>query len=88
MGYYINTDSKHNLLPAKGKVAALVADGGKVVDGNTYLPNMVCVVENSAFEAAAYLFSELEYEDFLIDDGRPTTFLQHPLAPQLSGYKG
>jgi hypothetical protein len=88
MGFYINTDSKHNLLPAKGKVKALLNDGATLVSGEEYVPNMVCVVENSAFEAAAYLYNELEYEDFLVDDGRPTTFLQHRLAPQLSGYKG
>lgn len=88
MGYYINIDSNHNLLPAKGKAKKLLEDGATLVDGGKFLPNMVCVVENFSFDAAAYLYDEQEYEDFLVDDGRPMTFLQHPLAAQLSGYKG
>lgn len=51
---------------------------------------LVCVVENSLFDAAAYCYSE---EQFLkmtrIEDGRPKTWLlmDKLLAEDLSGYR-
>ena len=88
MGYDIDIDSNHNMLPAKNKVKALIKDGAEVVDSSTYLPNMVCVVENGAFDAAAYLYSESEFDYFVRDISRKKTFLTHPLASKLSGFDG
>lgn len=88
MGYYINKDSKGNLLPQTGKAKALIADGAKVVDGKTFEENMVCVVENPfSFDAALYAHKS-EYQ-YVKDnpDMRRKVWLVHPLAKELSGYK-
>jgi len=52
MGYYINKDSKGNMLPTVGKAVTLQQDGATVADVVKFQPNLVCVVSNGLFEAA------------------------------------
>lgn len=85
MGYYINQDSKGNLLPSKGKSTILVADGGERIPPPTeWKEGLVCVVSNATFEAAAYAYDEAEMEAFLYPDGRPKQWLQLAHAKQLA----
>jgi hypothetical protein len=84
MGKYINNDSKGNNLPIIGKANALILDGAKRVSDEEYLENMVCVVENSFFDAAAYAYCEQEYEYFKVPDGRNKIWLVYPLANKLA----
>jgi hypothetical protein len=88
MGFYINQDSKGNVLHAKGKVEALIADGATLTDPR-FKPNLVCVVENLHFDAAAFAYSEEEAREFADTshgDLRPRTWLVYEHAPTLSGY--
>lgn len=85
MGYYINSTSKGQPL-GRLKVEQLCADGATIVDGNQFVPNLLCVVDNGIFMAAGYCYSEAEYEEFKHPDGRRRTWLVHPQAKKLSGF--
>jgi len=88
MGYYIDIDSKGNPLPAIGKVEALLKDGAKIVDPPVFQENLVCVVQNSHFDAAGYAFDHREFESFNHDgDPRHRTWLIYEHAPVLSNYR-
>lgn len=88
MGYYVNVDSKKNNLPVKGKVVALINDGAKIVEPEPFVENLICVVDNNIFEAAAYCYSINERDAFLYDGtNRQKIWLTHPKAKELSGYK-
>ncbi|MFW6311879.1 MAG: hypothetical protein ACOC1K_06560 [Nanoarchaeota archaeon] len=89
MGYYIDSNSKGETLPAIGKVSMLVKDGAVRIpsDKLKFQPNLVCVVENPWFDAAGYCFSEDEFEAFNRPDGRPKHWLVYKHAAKLSGYK-
>lgn len=88
MGYYINKTSKGVDLNARGKASQLIADGATKLTGPPiFQENLVCVVENGPFDAAGYCYCEKEFQVFNIFDGRPKTWLIHPEAKQLSGYK-
>lgn len=76
MGRYINETSDGTPLGARGKVRQLLNDGAKRTDA-TWKPNLICVVDNFTFEAAAYMHSEEEFEEFNSIDDRPTTWLIH-----------
>lgn len=90
MGYYIQTAVN------KGKAQQLVDSyGAEIVPGEhlvfVAIPSdkaLVCVVENGLFDAAAYCFSEQEYQAFLYPDGRPRTWLlmDRKSVVRLSGY--
>jgi len=86
MGYYINSNSKGEVLSPNGKVNALVADGAVVQQTPKYIPqHSVCVIENGFFDAAAYLFNENEFNEFLHDNsGRRKTFLVYAHAQELA----
>lgn len=85
MGYYINQDSKGVTLPWR-KAEALIADGAKVVDGETFQENLVCVVSNRDFDAAMYCHkSEYEYVK-KYPDARPKQWLVYEHAKKLSGF--
>jgi hypothetical protein len=87
MGYYINHDSKGNLL--NNKVHDLVKDGAELLkrQPETFIDNLVCVVDNGLFTAAGYAFDELEFEAFTDpNDTRMKWWLIHPMASRLSGY--
>jgi hypothetical protein len=59
MGYYINHDSKGNLLG--NKVADLVRDGAQLLQRQpaVFMENLVCVVDNGLFTAAGFDFYEI-----------------------------
>lgn len=84
MGYYINEDSKGNILPNLGKAEALLNDGATPAEKVEYQPNLVCVVNNGMFEAAAYAYSPEEFNEFNRFDGRPKKWLIHPQAKELA----
>jgi hypothetical protein len=87
MGYYINQINGKNLNPTS-KTQQLLDGGATLVSGPiTFRENLVCVVQNGYFDAAAYAYSEEEMNIFLILDGRPKTWLIVPGADILSGYK-
>lgn len=86
MGYYINRDSKGNLLPDSGKAEALLNDGATATD-SIFKENLICVVENMLFDAAGYCFSQQERDAFAEPDGRLKKWLIHPMAKELSGYQ-
>lgn len=82
MGKYINVDSKGTPLPSSGKVAALLNDGATRTSAE-FQPNLVCVVNNGMFEAAAYCYNESEFKEFA-NTSRPTTWLIVPNAESLA----
>ncbi len=86
MGYYINRTSTGRTLLPKGKANALVNDGATIVDGSSFQENLICVVDNGLFEAAAYAYSENEYEEFK-STNRNQVWLTHSKAAELAGYR-
>lgn len=82
MGKYINTNSKGELLPAKGKLQALIADGATECEAKI---GAVCVVSNGAFDAAAWLYNERELKEFTQQgDFRAKRFLEYEHAESLA----
>lgn len=82
MARYINT-YKGVKLPAHGKTQFLLAN----IEGTTKLPhapseyvsNLVCVVDNGPFQAAAYTDTSLEFDRFKEDgSGRPKDWIIVP----------
>lgn len=87
MGYYINKTSDGKALPARGKVAALIADGAQIIDlPFVWEEDIVCVVDNGLFEAAGYAYNQDELDAFAEPDGRRRTWLRYKHAKQQSGY--
>lgn len=87
MGYYINSDSKGRNL-GLSKVNSLLKDGAILATGMEFIPDLVCVVDNGMFEAAAYCYSEQEYQEFANpSDRRQKTWMIYHHAKELSGYK-
>ncbi len=89
MGYYIQG-------PAKGKVEHILAEceGAKEVsiEEATGLVDsgLVCVVDNGMFEAAGFVYSKREFEEFADPiDSRPKRWLSVPRewAEKESGYR-
>jgi hypothetical protein len=77
MGKYINQTSNGSIGSSyKSKCEALVADGAKVlINPIRFVNNMVCVVNNGYFAAAAYVYSESEFVEFSSEeDPRPKTW--------------
>jgi len=87
MGYYIDINSQGQLLPHKGKALALINDGGEKIKEPRYQENLICIIDNGAFEAAAYCYCEAEFRYFLEPDGRSKEWITHPKAKELSNYK-
>lgn len=83
MGFYINT-IKGAALPSRGKADAilnLVEGSKKISPPLMWEPDLVCVVSNGRFEAAAHAYSAEEMHHFLDHtDGRPTQWLFVPNA--------
>ena len=87
MGYYIETGT------ACDKTDALLKTVASCIElpcrPPCWGPGLVCVVENSFFDAAAYCFSDSEFEDFGDpSDARPKRWLlmDDSVARRLSGY--
>ena len=87
MGYYINQINGKSL-PARNKAQALINEGAvKIDEPIEFCENLVCVVENGPFDAAAYAFSKGEMKNFQIpSDYRLKTWLIVENAADLSDY--
>ena len=88
MGYYVNQTSNGVGLPAGDKADYLILDGGKEIPRpKEFVPNLICVVENSMFDAALFCYSKEEMEVALNpQDPRPKRWIIHPKAAELAGY--
>lgn len=85
MGRYINQDSKGNPLPPLGKAQHLIEDGAvKILAPLSYEPNLVCVVNNGTYQAAAYIYSDGELQEFSREDGRSKIWLSYPHAKSVA----
>ena len=87
MGFYIEHDTQGEPLSARGKADELLASPGVTeIHGKVeWQPNLVCVVENRFFDAAAFCFSEQEFYEFKQPDGRPRRWLVVQHAAELAG---
>jgi hypothetical protein len=85
MGQYINKTSTGERLGPMffQKREGLIADGATETTDKAFQPNLICIVDNLMFAAAAYCYSEEEFEAFKRPDGRQKVWLTHPLAEQL-----
>ena len=72
MGKYINETSNGAVGASfRNKCDALVEDGATAINPPTeFQENLVCVVNNGLFAAAAYAYSESEMIEFKRNDGR------------------
>lgn len=89
MGYYINTVNGQPL-PAKFKSDSILekVTGSRIISPpQQFQEDLVCVVNNGPFEAAAYCYNQQEMDAFLYPDGRMKTWLIVPGAAELSLYK-
>lgn len=70
MGKYINQTSKGPVgISFEEKCNALMNDGAIVVPKpDKFVENLVCVVDNVFFAAAAYVYSEGEFKEFAINE--------------------
>jgi hypothetical protein len=86
MGYYINQMPNGDPLPRSGKVEKLLTIDGviKMTEPEEFMEDIVCVVDNGAFDAAVYAFNESELNYFKKDDGRDKTWLRIPGAKELA----
>lgn len=86
MGYYINELPNGQKLPSKGKVNKLLTiEGAELIDEpEEWEEDIVCVVDNGPFEAAAYAYNENELRVFSYPDGRPKKWLKVPNAKQIA----
>lgn len=87
MGYYVNYDSKGNLLQNHTKTEQLIEDGAIAIPPPTaWREGLVCVVDNVTFQAVGYAFSAEEMNEFLRPTRRPTQWLLYTPASKISGY--
>jgi hypothetical protein len=87
MGLYINKGPNGADLPTQGKAAFIRGiDGVKSLSRapDRFVPNLVCVVENNFFDAAAYCDSEQEMLEFAWPDGRRKHWFIVPNAAKLA----
>ena len=71
MGKYINSiDETRMGASFASKCEVLESKGATRVTGREYDPNLVCVVDNGFFAAAAWAYSENEWNQFKKPDGR------------------
>lgn len=87
MGFYINQTARGEKLGPLDKARLLLQDeGAEEHDGKEWMPNLVCVVSNGSFQAAAFRYNKAEFRDFNEPrDDRPRVWLTHPKAAELSG---
>jgi hypothetical protein len=66
MGKYVNQTSKRGTgTSSTEKCKALMEDGAiQIPQPDKFLPNLVCVLDNGFFGAAAYVYSKGEFEAF------------------------
>jgi hypothetical protein len=87
MGKYINQTSKGETgSSAKSKCDALLADGAvEISEPMTFFDNLVCVVNNGPFGAAAYAYDKGEFMAFTDpSDPRPKRWFVWDKVKQFS----
>jgi hypothetical protein len=79
MGKYVNKTKLRNSIGSsfEEKKRALIEDGAKQVPSTPFIENMVCLVDNGFFAAAAYMYSEDEFEDFKDGSGRHMEYFEY-----------
>lgn len=81
MGMYINAPEMGNSFAEK---VQFLKDKHQATETTaTMQPNLVCVVDNGMFAAAAYCYSQGEFEEFN-STSRPKTWLIVPNAKELA----
>jgi len=83
MGKYINTNSKGLPLPPN-KVKGLLEDGATEITDEKFVDDMVCIVDNGPFMAAAFCDTLSEYEQFKYPCGRKKWWLHYPNASKVA----
>ena len=67
MGMYLN-ETQNGRLPTSyaDKVLHLMNAGAKLLEKkpDKFIPDLICVVDNGPFAAAAYIYDEREFKDF------------------------
>ncbi len=87
MGKYINHTSDGKRLEPLDKAQALINDGAVLLpeEPKVWEENLVCVVSNGIFDAAAYAHSPREMEYFMEPaDDRPKVWLKYEKAKELA----
>jgi hypothetical protein len=87
MGWYINQNSKGDTLANTGKAAQLIADGAELLfqPPSQWEPDLVCVVHNGIFDAAAFVKDARVFTDFQDPhDARPKVWLKYAHAEALA----
>lgn len=84
MGYYINELKDGKKLPNLGKASFLIENARAEKTTPSFKKNLVCVVNNGPFDAAAFCYCENEFAVFNHPDGRPKTWLIVPDAEELA----
>ena len=80
MGKYINNIGTSYA----EKIANLKVKHNAVETDSKFKENLVCVIDNGMFAAAAYAYCEDERNEFARQDGRPKTWLIVPEAKTLA----
>jgi hypothetical protein len=94
MGFYIQHTPDGAELPRKGKADVLLQCEGVYQihpPPTKWVEDLVCVVENPEFDAAGYIYSQRELEDFAYSsprdpDRRRKSWLHVPGAAKLNPY--
>ena len=88
MGKYINATHTGITLPNKGKAIELVKAGAEMLiePPKQWEDNIVCVVSNGFFDAAAYAYDQKEMDHFndTSQDTRPRVWLKYAHAKDLA----
>lgn len=87
MGYYINKLPNGEILPPNGKakkLLSLIEGTEEINQPEEWEEDIVCVVENGLFDAAAYAYDENELRVFSRFDGRPKRWLKVPNAKAIA----
>lgn len=87
MGRYINELANGKKLPSHKKadfILSNIPEAQTIPEPKEFRPNLVCVVENGLFDAAAYCDSENEMKVFAREDGRNKTWLIVPEVEKIA----
>lgn len=85
MGKYLTKDMEGKSLHTNHKAHQLMKSGAKIIgEPAELIPDLVCVVENGLFDAAAWADTEEEMNRFKRPDGRRKIWLIVPGAETLS----